>query len=133
MLCWVGSFARHQTQKNGIEERPHLALASGTVEVSYTPGCHGLWSRDFGFVVLIGALGLLVGKFGAGPSKKDIGIMENKMETTIIGYILGLYWGYIGIMEKKMETTIIGYILGLYWGYIGIMEKKMETTIIWLR
>ena len=31
---------------------------------------------------------------------------------------------YIGIMEKKMETTII------YWGYIGIMEKNMETTII---
>ena len=30
------------------------------------------------------------------------------METTIIyrGYI-GLYWGYIGIMEKKMETTIV--------------------------
>ena len=29
-----------------------------------------------------------------------------------------IYWGYIGIMEKKMETTImgyIGYILGLYW------------------
>ena len=25
------------------------------------------------------------------------------------GYI-GLYWGYIGIMEKKMETTIMGYI-----------------------
>ena len=25
------------------------------------------------------------------------------METTIV------YWGYIGIMEKKMETTIIGY------------------------
>ena len=39
-----------------------------------------------------------------------------------MGYILGLYRGYIGIMEKKMETTImglyrdyIGYILGLYW------------------
>ena len=29
------------------------------------------------------------------------------------GVILGLYRGYIGIMEKKMETTIIGYILGL--------------------
>ena len=30
------------------------------------------------------------------------------------GYIgsIGLYWGCIGIMEKKMETTII---LGLYW------------------
>ena len=26
---------------------------------------------------------------------------------------IGLYWGYIGIMEKKMETTIMGYI-----GYI---------------
>ena len=23
---------------------------------------------------------------------------------------LGLSWGYIGIMEKKMETTIIAYI-----------------------
>ena len=23
---------------------------------------------------------------------------------------LGLYWGYIGMMENKMETTIIGYI-----------------------
>ena len=34
-----------------------------------------------------------------------------------------LYWGYIGIMEKKMETTLV------YWEYIGIMEKKMETTI----
>ena len=34
----------------------------------------------------------------------------------IMGYILGLYWGYIGIMEKKMEATIgiIGVILGLY-------------------
>ena len=42
---------------------------------------------------------------------------------------------YIGIMEKKMETTIVywGYIkviLGLYWGYIGIMEKKTEPTIM---
>ena len=43
------------------------------------------------------------------------------METTImgyVGYILGLYWGNIGIMEKKMETTI------LHWGNIGIMENK---------
>ena len=39
------------------------------------------------------------------------------------GY-MGLYWGYIGIMEQKMETTIV------YRGYIGIMEKKMETTIM---
>ena len=27
---------------------------------------------------------------------------------------LWLYWGYIGIMEKKMETTIV------YWDYIGL-------------
>ena len=26
-----------------------------------------------------------------------------------IGVIFGLCWGYMGIMEKKMETTIIGY------------------------
>ena len=37
------------------------------------------------------------------------------METTIV------VWGYIGIMEKKMETTIMGdigiirYMLGIYW------------------
>ena len=24
-----------------------------------------------------------------------------------IGLILVLYWGYIGIMEKKMETTLV--------------------------
>ena len=30
---------------------------------------------------------------------------------------------YIGIMENKMETTIVDR------GYIGIMEKKMETTM----
>ena len=33
----------------------------------------------------------------------------------------------LGIMEKKMETTII---LELYGGYMGTMEKKMETTIV---
>ena len=28
-----------------------------------------------------------------------------------VGYVLGLYWGYIGIMEKKMEAIgIIGII-----------------------
>ena len=51
------------------------------------------------------------------------------METTkdyrdYIGITEDIYWGYIGIMENKMETTIV------YKGYIGIMEKKMETTIV---
>ena len=36
--------------------------------------------------------------------------------------------GYLGIMEKKMETTIMAYMMGVYRGYIEIMEKKMETT-----
>ena len=49
-----------------------------------------------------------------------------------MGYILGLCWGYIGIMEKKMETTI----MGLYRDYIGYVlglhrdnGKNMESTI----
>ena len=48
-----------------------------------------------------------------------------------MGYIgfRGICWGDIGIMEKKMETTIMGYIgfRGICWGDIGIMEKKMEN------
>ena len=38
-----------------------------------------------------------------------LGIMENKMETTIV------YGDYLGIMENEMETTI----MGLYRGYRG--------------
>ena len=41
-----------------------------------------------------------------------------------------LYRGYVGLMEGKMETTII---LGLYRGYIGIIEKNMEVTIMGYR
>ena len=48
-----------------------------------------------------------------GPAGLHAGIMEKKMETTIVD------GGYIGIMEKKMDTTVVG------WGYIGIMEKQM--------
>ena len=59
--------------------------------------------------------------------------------------------GYIGMMEKKMETTIVnlGVILGLwkrkwadlYWvhrayniitGHMRTMRKKMYTTIFWV-
>ena len=48
---------------------------------------------------------------------QTLGIMEKKMEATI----LGLYRGYIGVIE--------GYI-GVYWGHIGIMEQKMEASIL---
>ena len=45
------------------------------------------------------------------------------METPIglrwyVGAILAIYWGFIGLMEKKMETTILG--LGFrprVWGF----------------
>ena len=37
----------------------------------------------------------------------------------ILGYILGLYWGYIGIMEKKLETTVMGCIGLRVWGFRG--------------
>ena len=37
---------------------------------------------------------------------------DNGKENVNYYSILGLYMGYIGIMEKKMETTIV------YWGYI---------------
>ena len=43
-----------------------------------------------------------------------IGIMEKKTQTTT----MGSYRGSIGVMENKMETTIV------YWGYIGIMEMR---------
>ena len=53
-----------------------------------------------------------------------------------------IYWVNMGIMEKKMENTIIynyiGFIIGItekehvtfysiYWVNIGMMEKRMET------
>ena len=53
-----------------------------------------------------------------------IGMMENTLETTIVGckYIyICIYMGFIGIMENKMETTIVGCICI---GFIGKMERK---------
>ena len=55
--------------------------------------------------------------------------LEKKMETQrpfkgMYRVILGLYWDYIGIMEKKMETTIV------YCGSTWTKEKSMETTIM---
>ena len=37
---------------------------------------------------------------------KENGNYYNALHRDYIGYILGLYLGYIGIMERKMETTI---------------------------
>ena len=48
-----------------------------------------------------------------------IGVMEKKMETTIIGYIS--IQDFIGIMEKKVETTIL---CGEYSGYVGMHQDQ---------
>ena len=44
------------------------------------------------------------------------------METTL--FFWGLYRGYIGIMEKKMETTIV------YWGYIGDILDFVSGSLV---
>ena len=53
-------------------------------------------------------MGVILGLYGG-----YIGVMLG-LYWSYIGVILGLYWGYIGviwgIMDKKMETTIMGYI-----------------------
>ena len=51
------------------------------------------------------------------------------METTIFWWMRGSGFrvGYIGVMEDEMETTILGGIK--YRGYLGIMENGMETAI----
>ena len=54
------------------------------------------------------------------------GIIDKKMETTImdyIGYILGLYWGlyWDNGKENGNHYSIIGCILGLYRDYIGVI------------
>ena len=43
------------------------------------------------------------------------------METTIV------YWGYIGIMENKMETTIIGYFGGLSEEHSGRVSVQKQS------
>ena len=45
----------------------------------------------------------------------------------IMVYTGVIYRGYMGIMEKKMETTIIGYIMGLC---IGVASSIVTVIII---
>ena len=60
----------------------------------------------------------LIGYFG----EMETTIMENQMEKKMENEMetreyIGLYSSYIGIMENKMETTIV------YWGNLGTMEN----------
>ena len=75
--------------------------------------------------------------FQGGSHYKDYTVLGCILGSPYFGklpYIYIYIVGNIGIMEKKMETTIIMGYMGdyrvcIYRGYIGIMEKKMETTI----
>ena len=49
-----------------------------------------------------------------------------------IRVILGLYWGYEwGMMEKKMETTLIGYMGGCqsYGPFLGTLTIRFRIII----
>ena len=56
----------------------------------------------------------------SGPQETILGEWKIKWKLRFKGLGFRVYWGYIGIMENKMETTIA------YWGYTGIMEG-LET------
>ena len=43
---------------------------------------------------------------------QSIGVKSPRSK--LIRVILRLYWGYIGIMENKMETTIVGLYRDYY-------------------
>ena len=60
------------------------------------------------YIGIIGIIGIILGFMSGlywGYIRVYIGIIG-----IILGFMLGLCWGYMGIMEKKMETTILGYI-----------------------
>ena len=51
---------------------------------------------------------------------------ESRSKTSLRG-MSGLYWGYIGIIEKKMETTIMGYIGYILVYNIGVLGAKVRS------
>ena len=46
-----------------------------------------------------------------------------------MGYILGLYWGYIGILEKKTETTVVYIVHGSCAGDVGKNQKMLVVAV----
>ena len=42
--------------------------------------------------------------------------------------MLGLYWGYIGILEKKMETTIVYWYIYTY--ILGLLQAKLWAEVV---
>ena len=71
------------------------------------------------------ALDALRAKEAETPARRQEAASATLYTPKIVGYILG----YIGIMENKMETTIIGFIQGYMLGlYIRIMQNNTETA-----
>ena len=55
-------------------------------------------------------------------------VFETEGFLSPIGAISGLYWGCMGIMEQKMETTLV------YSGYIGIiLASSPSFARFWYR
>ena len=58
------------------------------------------------------------------------GIMEKKMETTILGVCRAwgsgfrVYWGHVGGQGQENGNNIVR------WAYIEVMDKKMKATVI---
>ena len=95
-------------------------------------GIYGEYCRDpFLYFLLTNSEFLQGPKRGGNPKQKALqGIGMCKawgfLQIRDGSRVQGWYNYILGIMEKKMETTIMGYI----GGYIGIMEKKMETATV---
>ena len=63
--------------------------------------------------------------------------MQKKMETTILYW--GIYWGCIGIMENRMETTILCspfrvlyQLLGASGGLCEWVNNGINGVTIWV-
>ena len=51
--------------------------------------------------------------------------IEGTIITGYIGAMLGLYWSYIGLMEKKMETTIMSSSLKGIYGFSRLGDRRI--------
>ena len=86
------------------------------------------------FVQMLGELRVsLCAKSAEATPRRSKGCGHGTVSTHI-----GLYWGYLGIMEKKMETTIMGYIhargerssLVLLVGFARALNTRLQNLVL---
>ena len=84
-------FPQYSNVNQAPEQQPGLRCSDDSKPkgISRANPCWGLAGKIGGYI------GVLLGLH------KDNGKSNGNY------YIIGLFWGYIGILEKKMETTII--------------------------